>query len=151
LYIPAIQYEWYYANPEPVKGPYFDHCMLLERWDYQEQAREQIEKHAKRRPILKKLLKLTPKWGIDLAMEYMWENGDITEVFHIEIDKRSLPEIQEYKEKIENIIQNNDWHDVAQSMENKKDEWFNLCSDDQSDWRCKFLGLPRAYDNLKNL
>jgi hypothetical protein len=151
LYIPAAQYEWYYANPEPYPGPYFDHCMLLERWDYQEHAREQIERHTKRRPVLKKLLKITPKWGIDLAMEYMWENGDITEVFHIEIDKRSLEEIQYWKEKIETLIKNNDWHDVAKSMEVKKDEWINLCSDDQSDWRCNFLGLPRAYDNLKVL
>jgi len=96
LHVPAIQREWYISNPEPKSGAYFDHCMLLERWDYQQEAREQIEKNLKRRPILKKLLKIKPKWGIDLAMEYLWENGDITEIFHIEIDRYSLDEIFDF-------------------------------------------------------
>lgn len=147
----CCQKEWITSNPEPKQGPYFDHCMILTRWDYQEVAREQLIEAARIRPSLNKLLKIKPKWGIDLSLEYQWEDGNITEIFHIEVDKHSLNAIIALKEQVESIIFSKDWHDVAVTMEKYRDNWVHLNSDDQSDWRCRFLGLPRAYDNLKIL
>lgn len=147
----CCQQEWILSQVEPRVGAYFDHCMILTRWDYQEEAREQLEKLSQKRPSLNKLLKIKPKYGLDLAMEFQWENGNITEIFHIELDRHNLSDILEWKSKIEKLVSDTDWRDVAQKMESKKPEWENLNSDDQSDWRCRFIGLPRAYDNFKVL
>lgn len=151
LYHTCCQQDWYVSNPEPKQGPYFDHCMILTRWDYQDAAKEQLGKLSRKRPSLNKLLKIKPKWGIDLAMEYQWPDGDVTEIFHIEMDRHSVDDILEWKHRVENIIENNDWHDVAKGMLSRKSEWEHMNSDEQSDWRCHYIGLPRAYDNYKVL
>lgn len=147
----CCQQEWFTADPEPQSGPYFDHCMILTRWDYQGAAREQLQKLAAKRPSLNKLLKIKPKWGIDLAMEYQWPNGDVTEVFHIEMDRHTVEEITEWKQRVEELIKSQDWEDIARSMLAHKNEWEHMNSDEQSDWRCRYVGLPRAYDNYKVL
>lgn len=147
----CCQQEWILSEIEPKYGAYFDHCMILTRWDYQEAAREQLIKFSAKRPSLNKLLKIKPKYGLDLAMEFQWENGDITEIFHIELDRHDLPDILEWKQRIEKLVLDTDWKDVAKRIEDKKDEWQDMNSDDQSDWRCRFIGLPRAYDNFKVL
>mgnify|MGYP000306622212 CR=1 FL=1 len=53
------------------------------------------------------------------------------------------------KEKAENIIFNTDWYDAAKEVLRKKDEWLELSSDDQSDWKARFFGWHRAFDNKK--
>ena len=100
---------------------------------------------------LNKLLKIRPKYGVDVSMEYQWPDGDITEIFHIEIDRYNLDEILEWKHKLENIVLNTDWADAMNSIMLRKSEWELMNADDQSDWRCQFLGLPRAYDTIKVL
>lgn len=147
----CCQETWIESAIEPQEGPYFDHCMIVTRWDYQEAAREQLERLSAQRPSLNKLLKIKPKWGIDLSMEYQWPNGDVTEVFHIEMDRHSISEINEWKQRVEELVFSRDWTDVAKSMLDHKSEWEYLNSDEQSDWRCRYIGLPRAYDNFKVL
>jgi uncharacterized protein YpuA (DUF1002 family) len=84
-------------------------------------------------------------------MEYQWPDGDITELFHIEIDKDNLDEIHKWKKKIEDIVLNTDWTKTAQGIMDRKSEWLDMNADDQSDWLCRFVGLPRAYDTIKVL
>ena len=151
LYHTACQQEWMTGPTEPRVGAYFDHCMILTRYDYWGDARNQLEVLAQKRPCLNKLLKIKPKWGIDIAMEYQWPDGDITELFHIEIDKNNLDEILEWKEKIESIVLNSDWKKVAMGIMDRRHEWVNMNADDQSDWLCRYVGLPRAYDTIKVL
>ena len=151
LHHTACQADWILGPTEPRAGAYFDHAMILTRWDYQGAARDQLEIAAQKRPQLNKLLKIKPKWGIDIAMEYQWPDGDITELFHIEIDKDNLDEIHEWKKKIEDIVLNTDWTKTAQGIMDRKSEWLDMNADDQSDWLCRFVGLPRAYDTIKVL
>lgn len=151
LYHVCCQQEWIIGPYEPLQGPYFDHCMILTRFDYQDESREQLEKLAIKRPCLNKLLKIKPKYGIDVSMEYQWPDGDITEIFHIEIDRYSKDEILEWKYKLEDIVLNTDWRDAMNQIMLRKREWEDMNSDDQSDWRCHYLGLPRAYDTIKVL
>lgn len=152
LYHVCAQEDWIVGTNEPTKvGPFLDHSMIVTRWDYQESAREQLERHKSQRPVLNKLLNISPKWGIDLSMDYLWPSGEIMEIFHIEMDRHSVEEISIWKERVENIIKNNDWNDIAQKIFLRKNEWSMLNSDDQSDWKCQFIGLPRAYDNFKVL
>ena len=151
LYHICAEQEWILGPIEPRVGPYFDHCMILTRYDYGLDARTQLEKLASKRPCLNKLLKIKPKWGIDISMEYQWPDGDITELFHIEIDKNNLDEILEWKSKIENIVLNSDWKEIAMGIMDRRHEWVSMNADDQSDWLCRYVGLPRAYDTIKVL
>jgi hypothetical protein len=151
LYHICAEQEWILGPLEPRVGPYFDHCMILTRYDYGFDARIQLEKLARKRPCLNKLLKIKSKYGIDISMEYQWPDGDISEIFHIEIDRHNLNEILEWKAKLEDIVLNTDWSDVMNKIMLRKSDWEGMNSDDQSDWRCRFLGLPRAYDTIKLL
>jgi hypothetical protein len=147
----CCQMDWVVSPEEPVTGPFFDHCMILMRWDYQEQAREQITAHATARPVLNKLLKIRPKWGVDASLDYLYEDGEIMEMFHIETDRYNLEEIVEVKRRVEQLLFNTDWHDAAKAIRRQEDKWRGLNADDQGDWKCQFFGLGRSYDNLKVL
>lgn len=151
LYHTCSQQDWILGPTEPKAGAYFDHCMILTRYDYGYEARNQLERLVHKRPVLNKLLKIKAKYGIDVSMEYQWPDGDITEIFHIEMDRYSKDEMLEWKYKIETLILNTDWRDVMNNIMNRKSEWEHMNSDDQSDWRCQFIGLPRAYDTIKVL
>lgn len=151
LHHTCCQLDWMVSAEEPKKGPFFDHCMILMRWDYQGCAREQIAKNAKDRPVLNKLLKIRAKWGVDASLDYMYEDGEIMEMFHIETDRYSVEEINEVKQRVEDLLLNTDWDDAAKIIRKREDEWRHLNADDQGDWKCQFFGLERSYDNLKVL
>ena len=147
----CCQIDWIVSDTEPKQGPFFDHCMLVMRWDYQGAAREQIERHVKERPVLNKLLKVRPKWGIDASLDYMYEDGEIMEMFHIEADRNDVDAVNELKSEVEELLLNTDWDDAAKVIRRRENEWRHLNADDQGDWKCQFFGLERSYDNIKVL
>jgi hypothetical protein len=147
----CCQFDWVVSEKEPTKGPFFDHCMMMMRWDYRDQAREQIASLVKERPVLAKLLKIKPKWGIDASLDYIYEDGEILEMFHIEADRSVLESINQLKSKVERLLFNTDWDDAAEIISSRESEWRGLNADDQGDWKCRFFGLERSYDNLKVL
>ena len=49
----------------------------------------------------------------------------------------------------EELIESTDWESGAKDVIKKIDEWYNLSSDDQSDWKAKYFGWHRAFDNKK--
>jgi hypothetical protein len=147
----CCQIDWIVSDLEPKHGPFFDHCMLVMRWDYQGAAREQIARYVKDRPVLNKLLKVKPKWGIDSSLDYMYKDGEIMEMFHIEADRNDVDAINELKAEVEKLLLNTDWDDAAQAIRKREDEWRHLNADDQGDWKCRYFGLERSYDNIKVL
>ena len=140
--------EWYTDIEKSEHGLVLDHCMLLTRYAFAGEAREQIEQVCAHRPILQKLLNIKPKWGIDFSLDYVTHNI-VMEVIHIEQDFDNVEEAQEAKERLENIIDNTDWYDGAMRLWQRKDEWINLSSDDHSDYKAQFFGWHRAFDNRK--
>ena len=140
--------EWYRDIEQSEHGLVLDHCMLLTRYGFAGEAREQIEEVCKNRPILQKLLNIKPKWGIDFSLDYVTHNI-VMEVIHIEQDFDNLDEAQEAKERLEHIIDNTDWYDGAMMLYAKKHEWMGLSSDDHSDYKAQFFGWHRAFDNKK--
>ena len=53
------------------------------------------------------------------------------------------------KAKAEELIEKTDWESGAKDVIKRIDEWYNLSSDDQSDWKAKYFGWHRAFDNKK--
>jgi len=139
---------WYLDEENSEKGLILDHTQILTRYAYAGEARERIETVAKDRPILNKLLVIQPKWGIDFSLDYV-SHDVCMEVFHIEKDATSYEEALENKEKAESIIDNTDWESAIQDILKRKDEWYNLCSDDHSDWKARYFGWHRAFDSKK--
>ena len=140
--------EWYYDLESSEHGLVLDHCMLLTRYAFAGEAREQLIEVSKNRPILQKLLNIKPKWGIDFSLDYVTHNI-VMEVIHIEQDFDSLEAAQDAKIRLESIIDSTDWYDGAMTLWTKRDEWMNLSSDDHSDYKAQFFGWHRAFDNRK--
>ena len=140
--------EWYHDIEQSEHGLVLDHCMLLTRYAFGGEAREQIQQGCQHRPILQKLLNIQPKWGIDFSLDYVTHDV-VMEVIHIEQDFDSVEEAYDAKERLEHIINNTDWYDGAMRLYQRKHEWENLSSDDHSDYKAQFFGWERAFDNKK--
>lgn len=139
---------WYEDMALSEHGLVLDHCMLLTRYAFAGEAREQLETVAKNRPIVNKLLSIKPKYGIDFSLDYVTHDV-IMEVIHIEQDFTTLEEANAAKEKLEHIIDTTDWYQGVIDLQRKKHEWENLSSDDHSDYKAQFFGWHRAFDNKK--
>lgn len=140
--------EWYTDTEQSENGLVLDHCMLLTRYAFAGEARQQLEEVCKNRPILQKLLNIKPKWGIDFSLDYVTHDL-VMEVIHIEQDFNNLEEAEAAKERLEKIIDNTDWYEGAMMLYARRDEWINLSSDDHSDYKAQFFGWARAFDNRK--
>jgi hypothetical protein len=139
---------WFIDKDESEEGLVLDHCMLLTRYAFTNEARKQLESIVNDRPIVQKLLNIKPKWGIDFSLDYV-SKDIVMEVIHIEQDFDNLEEANEAKMKLENIIENTDWEDGARQLIKRMSEWENLSSDDHSDYKAQFFGWHRAFDNKK--
>src|SRR6056300_963759 len=146
-YIAPVQ-EWYTDTESSEHGLVLDHCMLLTRYAFAGEAKQQIEEVSRHRPILQKLLNIKPKWGIDFSLDYV-THDIVMEVIHIEQDFDNLEEAMAAKERLEKIIDSTDWYDGAMRLYQRKEEWENLSSDDHSDYKAQFFGWARAFDNKK--
>ena len=139
---------WYRDGDNSESGLILDHTQILHRWAYAGEAREAIERAARIRPVLNKLLRIKPKWGIDFSIDYV-THEHCFEVFHIEQDALSYTEAQDLKGRAEELIDGADWEGGIEEILNRKSEWENLCSDDQSDWKARFWGWERAFNSKK--
>lgn len=147
FHIAPVQ-EWYTDIESSEHGLVLDHCMLLTRYAFDSEAREQIIEVCKNRPILQKLLNIKPKYGIDFSLDYV-THDIVMEVIHIEQDFDNIEEAEDAKERLESIIDSTDWYDGAMRLYQRRDEWENLSSDDHSDYKAQFFGWERAFDNKK--
>jgi hypothetical protein len=129
-------------------GCVVDHSILITRYGYAGSAREQLLRLRSQRPILNKLLSIKPKWGIDFSLDWI-STDECTELFHIEYDAIEYEDMLEKKSHAEKIIMNTDWQDGAKKILAKRSEWDSLNSDDQSDYKARYFGWHRAFDNKK--
>ena len=142
----CLRYDW--LTWDKRDGAHINHSDLFERKGFKGDAKEQLLLHAKENPMLYKLVKMKPKWGIDISIDYVSEDA-VFEVFHYEWDSFEYDAVIEKKLEIEKFVLNLDWDEVAKDLWNKKDEWFDLDFFDQTQWRTDYFGLsPEKFKNV---
>lgn len=130
-------------------GAHINHSDLFERKGFKEEALSQLQLLAKEHnPMLYKLVRMKPKWGIDVSIDYVSEDA-VFEVFHYEWDSFDYNLIADKKEEIEQFVLSQDWDDIAKELWRKKDEWFYLDFFEQTKWRTDYFGLtPEKFKNV---
>jgi len=143
----CLRYDWLVWDKRD--GAHINHSDLFERKGFRSVALEQIQYLAKEsNPMLYKLVKMKPKWGIDISIDYVSEDA-VFEVFHYEWDSFNYEAVMNMKSKIEDFVLNQDWDEVAKTLWKKKDEWYNLDFFEQTKWRTDFFGLqPEKFKNV---
>ena len=130
------------------EGAHINHSDIFERKGFNGTAKLQLEKLAKLNPMLYKIIKMKPKWGIDISIDYVSEDA-VFEVFHYEWDAFEYDAVIEKKLEIEKFVLNLDWDDVAKDLWSKKDQWYNLDFFDQTKWKTDYFGLsPEKFKNV---
>jgi hypothetical protein len=123
-------------------GAHINHSDLFERKGYTGEALEQLRHYVKHNNLLWKIIKMKPKWGIDISIDYVDEKGNVFEVFHYEWDSFEYEPTVERKLAIENFILTQDWNMHAVEVLKRKSEWFDLDFFGQSKWRTDFYNIP---------
>ena len=142
----CLRYDWILWDKR--EGAHINHSDLFERKGFDSAAKEQLLKYTKDNPMLYKLIKMKPKWGIDISIDYVSKDA-VFEVFHYEWDSFIFDAVLEKKEEIERFILNQDWDDIAKTLWKKKDQWYNLDFFEQTKWRTDYFGLTP--ENFKNV
>lgn len=129
-------------------GAHLNHSDLFMRKGYDGDALEQLNTYAIDNPMLYKIIKMKPKWGIDLSIDYVSKDA-VFEVFHYEWDSFEYALVEEKKEEIEHFIGKYDWDDVAKTLWSKRDEWYYLDFFAQTQWRTDYFKLsPEKFKNV---
>lgn len=137
----ALKYDWF-TQPVRTHGAVLNHALLFERKAYEGDALAQLQAWAVEMPLLYKVIRLRPKWGLDFSMDWADHAGNVFEILHYEFDSFDYAEITEVKRNLEHKFLNTDWEAAAQELLRRKSEWHHLGFFEQSDYKCAFFGLP---------
>ena len=144
----VIRKSWL-TSDDVTTGPHINHSDLFERKAYDGSALEQLKYHATNNNLLWKVIKMKPKWGIDISIDHVDDEGNVFEVFHYEWDSFDYELIHEKKLEIETFVLKQDWDDVAKRLWQLKDDWFYLDFFEQTAWRTNYFGLsPEKFKNV---
>ena len=143
----CMRYDWILWDKKD--KAHINHSDIFERKGFSDQALDQLHAVAESsNPMLYKLIKMKPKWGIDISIDYVSPDA-VFEVFHYEWDAFEYDAFVEKKLEIEKFVLNLDWDDVAKDLWSKKDQWYNLDFFDQTKWKTDYFGLsPEKFKNV---
>jgi hypothetical protein len=142
----CLRYDWLVWDKRD--GSHINHSDLFERKGFESEALVQLHMCADSNPMLHKLIKMKPKWGIDISIDYVSEDA-VFEVFHYEWDSFEYDPVVEKKQEIEEFVLNQDWDEVAKTLWKKKNEWYDLDFFEQTKWRTDYFGLtPEKFKNV---
>jgi len=142
----CMRYDWMLWDKRD--GAHINHSDIFERKGFSSNALEQLYAIAPYNPMLYKLIKMKPKWGIDISIDYVSPDA-VFEVFHYEWDSFDYEQVIEKKLEIEEFLLKLDWDDVAKDLWRKKDDWFYLDFFEQTKWRTDYFGLsPEKFKNV---
>jgi len=138
----AIKSPWFTQEPVGV-GAHLNHSLLFERKAYHGLAREQLVSWAVELPLLHKLLAMRAKWGLDFSMDYVDHAGNTFELLHWEWDSFDYSQVEAVRARVEPVLLAIDWEDAAHALLARKDEWHHLDFFAQSDYKCRYFGVPK--------
>jgi|TARA_R100000084_G_C4643431_1_gene145211 hypothetical protein len=143
----CMRYDWILWDKKD--KAHINHSDIFERKGFSDQALDQLHAVAESsNPMLYKLIKMKPKWGIDISIDYVSPDA-VFEVFHYEWDAFEYDAVMEKKEEIEQFVIHKDWDDIAQVLWNRRNEWYYLDFFEQTQWRTDFFGLsPEKFKNV---
>ena len=142
----CLRYDWLLWDK--YKGAHINHSDLFERKGFTGEALDQLRSSAFKNPMLYKLTKMKPKWGIDISIDYVSQDA-VFEVFHYEWDSFEYQAVVDKKGEIEEFVLSKDWDDVAKTLWKQKDKWYHLDFFKQTQWRTDYFGL--SPENFKNV
>jgi hypothetical protein len=137
----ALKQPWF-TQPMLTHGAVINHALLFERKAYQGDALEQLKSWVQQLPLIWKVIRMRPKWGLDFSIDWADDAGNVFEIFHYEFDSFDYAEIADLKLKLEHKFLNTDWDGAALELLRRKSEWHHLGFFEQSDYKCAFFGLP---------
>lgn len=142
----CLRYDW--LTWDKKEGAHINHSDLFERKGFDDLALDQLKALAPENPMLYKLIKMKPKWGIDISIDYVSPDA-VFEVFHYEWDSFEYQAVIEKKLEIEKFVLNQDWDEIAKTLWKIKDKWYDLDFFAQTQWRTDYFGLsPEKFKNV---
>lgn len=142
----CMRQDWFEWDKK--EGAHINHSDLFERKGFKGRALEQLKVYAKTNPMLYKLIRMKPKWGIDISIDYVSEDK-VFEVFHYEWDSFDFQAVQDKKLELEEFVLSRDWEETAEELWKIKDKWLYLNFFEQTHWRTDYFGLsPEKFKNV---
>lgn len=138
----ALKTAWF-TQQSKLEGAVLNHSLLFERKGYCGEALEQLQQWAQTNPLVYKLIRMRPKWGLDFSMDYVDRSGNVFEVLHWEYDGFNYEEVERRKQQLQIKFASIDWDDAAINMLKLKDQWHCLDFFAQSDWKCNYFGIVK--------
>ena len=139
----ALKYDWFTDLDQSVTGAHINHALMFERKGYAGAALAQLENWAKQNNLIYKVIKMRPKWGMDISVDYADDQGNVFELLHWEYDGFDVGEIADKKINVEKFLLTVDWNKAAAEMIRRKSEWHHLGFFEQSAWKTEFFGIEK--------
>ena len=139
----ALKRNWLIDEKNSVTGAHVNHALLFERKGYAGAALAQLEGWARHNNLIYKIIKMRPKWGMDISVDYVDTDGNVFELLHWEYDGFNYQEIADKKTHIEKFLLTVDWNSAAAEMIRRKSEWHHLGFFEQSAWKTEFFGIEK--------
>ena len=139
----ALKTDWFVDEQNSVTGAHINHALLFERKGYAGAALAQLEGWAQHNNLIYKIVKMRPKWGMDISVDYADHVGNVFELLHWEYDGFDHDEIADKKTHIEKFLLSVDWEAAAAEMIKRKSEWHHLGFFHQSAWKTQFFGIVK--------
>ncbi len=143
----AIQQSWNLHIPD--KNINIDHSAMYKRYGIGGRLKAELMKYKHININISKICQMRPKLGLDISIEQMDDYHFIQEIFHYEEDFTEYKEFKKAKDKIEDLIHKTDWTKVGNELIACSAEWVGLNSDDQNDYKARYVGLNRSYNTKK--
>lgn len=142
----CLRYDW--LKWDKKQKAHINHSDLFERKGFKGDAKQQLLLYADTNPMLYKLVKMKPKWGIDISIDYV-SKDNVFEVFHYEWDSFEFDKVVQKKKQIEEFVLSKDWDKEAEKLLQIKDQWYDLPFFEQTKWRTNYFKLEP--ENFKNV
>lgn len=139
--IPAQKDLWIAQDPDVRQGVVLNHSFLLYRRAYDGNAGQQLWNMAQQDPRIHRVAQQRPRWGLDISLEYILADGTVFEIIHWEYDTDIWEDVEEKRQRYQNLFLTTDWEDGAKRLLARKSEWHHLGWFPQSKYKCDYFGL----------